>query len=85
MFRMSAWLPRRCIAEAWRRVARDLPWHLKDGGEPALVARTRHWNETVIRGTGVSALLLPQWGSRMPGCTDCCRSTGLKEGFARIA
>ena len=42
-------------AEAWRRVARDLPLHLKDGGEPALVARTRHWNETVIREPGVSA------------------------------
>ena len=72
-------------ADAWRRVARDLPVHLKDGGEPGLAGRARHWNETIVRASGVSASVVAAVGITDAGLHRLLPFDGLKEGFAQIA
>jgi len=72
-------------ADAWRRVARGLPVHLKDDGEPGLAAHTRGWNETIVRGSGVSASVVAAVGITDAGLHRLLPFDGLKEGFAQIA
>jgi hypothetical protein len=72
-------------ADTWRRVARDLPVHLKDGAEPGLAGRAWHWNETILRGSGGSATVVAAVGIADAGLHRLLPFDGLKEGFAQIA
>ena len=71
-------------ADAWRRVARDLPVHVKDR-EPGLAVGARHWNEVIVRGSGASASVVAAVGITDAGLHRLLPFEGLKEGFAQIA
>ena len=72
-------------ADAWRRVARDLPAHLENDRQPGFGGHPRCWNEAIIRGSGVFASVVAAVGITDAGLHRLRPFDGLKEGFAQIA